>query len=73
MLHVLTDLFYVLDEKQRESDSEEEQPKSKIVCSPPPTSQKVPIFPGLSPTALIVSALSIPVVLIYNVIKTGSI
>ncbi|XP_027135176.1 182 kDa tankyrase-1-binding protein [Larimichthys crocea] len=41
------------DEKQRESDSEEEQPKSKIVCSPPPTSQKVPIFPGLSPTALI--------------------
>lgn len=40
--------------KQRESDSEDEQPKPKIVCSPPPTSQRVPIFPGLSPAALIV-------------------
>ncbi|XP_053171100.1 trichohyalin-like [Scomber japonicus] len=39
--------------KQRESDSEEEQPKPKIVCSPPPTSQRVPIFPGLNPAALI--------------------
>nr|CBN81140.1 Uncharacterized protein [Dicentrarchus labrax] len=38
--------------KRRESDSEEEQPKPKIVC-PPPTSQRVPIFPGLSPAALI--------------------
>ncbi|XP_068576509.1 182 kDa tankyrase-1-binding protein [Cebidichthys violaceus] len=39
--------------KQRDSDSEEEQPKPKIVCSPPPTSQRVPMFPGLSPAALI--------------------
>ncbi|XP_067444033.1 trichohyalin-like [Thunnus thynnus] len=39
--------------KRRESDSEEEQPKQKIVCSPPPTSQRVPIFPGLNPAALI--------------------
>ncbi|XP_045931106.1 182 kDa tankyrase-1-binding protein isoform X2 [Micropterus dolomieu] len=39
--------------KQRESDSEEEQPKPKIVCSPPPTTQRVPMFPGLSPAALI--------------------
>lgn len=40
--------------KQRESDSEDEQPKQKIF-SPHPTSQRVPIFPGLSPAALIVS------------------
>ncbi|KAF1391363.1 hypothetical protein PFLUV_G00041350 [Perca fluviatilis] len=39
--------------KQRESDSDEEQPKPKMVCSPPPTSQRVPMFPGLSPAALI--------------------
>ncbi|XP_042259802.1 trichohyalin-like, partial [Thunnus maccoyii] len=39
--------------KRRESDSEEEQPKQKMVCSPPPTSQRVPIFPGLNPAALI--------------------
>ncbi|KAK2914800.1 trichohyalin-like [Channa argus] len=39
--------------KHRDSDSEEEQPKSKIVCSPPPTSQRVPMIPGLSPAALI--------------------
>ncbi|XP_040014990.1 182 kDa tankyrase-1-binding protein [Xiphias gladius] len=39
--------------KQRESDSEEDQPKPKIICSPPPTSQRVPMFPGLSPAALI--------------------
>ncbi|XP_034725546.1 182 kDa tankyrase-1-binding protein isoform X2 [Etheostoma cragini] len=38
--------------KQRESDSDEDQPKAKIVCSPPPTSQRVPMFPGLSPAAL---------------------
>lgn len=61
---VLTDLFHsILEEtetscKQRESDSEDEQPKHKIVCSPPPTSQRVPIFPGLSPAALIVSSQS---------------
>ncbi|KAG7495116.1 hypothetical protein JOB18_044675 [Solea senegalensis] len=39
--------------KQRESDSEEEQPKSKIIYPPSSSSQRVPIFPGLSPTALI--------------------
>uniref|UniRef100_G3P1F4 Tankyrase 1-binding protein C-terminal domain-containing protein n=1 Tax=Gasterosteus aculeatus TaxID=69293 RepID=G3P1F4_GASAC len=40
--------------KQRDLDSEEEQPKPKIVCSPPPTtSQRVPMFPGLNPAALI--------------------
>ncbi|XP_022601293.1 uncharacterized protein KIAA1671 homolog [Seriola dumerili] len=38
---------------QRESDSDEEQPKTKIVCSPPPASQRVPMFPGLNPAALI--------------------
>eukprot|EP00066_Takifugu_rubripes_P023260 XP_011612526.1 PREDICTED: calponin homology domain-containing protein DDB_G0272472-like [Takifugu rubripes] len=42
----------VLSSKQRESDSEDEQPKQKIF-SPHPTSQRVPIFPGLSPAALI--------------------
>ncbi|XP_076610126.1 182 kDa tankyrase-1-binding protein [Chaetodon auriga] len=39
--------------KQRDSDSEEDQPKPKVVCSPPPTSQRVPVFPGLSPAALL--------------------
>lgn len=53
---------YFLDEtdtsyKPRESDSEDEQPTPKMVCSPP-TSQRVPIFPGLSPAALIVSSQS---------------
>lgn len=42
-----------ISSKQRDSDSEEEQPKPKMVCSPPPTSQRVPMFPGLSPSALI--------------------
>ncbi|KAG7229747.1 hypothetical protein INR49_012543 [Caranx melampygus] len=37
---------------QRESDSDEEQPKTKMACSPP-TSQRVPIFPGLSPAHLL--------------------
>ncbi|XP_042357656.1 182 kDa tankyrase-1-binding protein isoform X2 [Plectropomus leopardus] len=39
--------------KEKESDSEDEQPKAKIVCSPPTTSQRVPMFPGLSPAALL--------------------
>ncbi|XP_029906921.1 trichohyalin-like isoform X1 [Myripristis murdjan] len=39
--------------KQRESDSEEEQPRPKVVCSPPSSSQRVPVFPGLSPSALV--------------------
>lgn len=40
--------------KQKDSDSEEDQPKRKVVCSPPPpTYQRVPIFPGLNPSALI--------------------
>lgn len=39
--------------RQRESDSEDEQPKAKI-CSPPPASHRVSVFPGLSPAALIV-------------------
>lgn len=38
--------------RQRESDSEDEQPKAKI-CSPPPASHRVSVFPGLSPAALI--------------------
>nr|XP_020448905.1 calponin homology domain-containing protein DDB_G0272472-like [Monopterus albus] len=38
--------------KQRDSDSEEEQPKAKMARSPP-TSQRVPVFPGLSPVALL--------------------
>lgn len=59
LLWLICLLQYCLDEtaassKQRESDSEDEQPKPKIVCSPPPTSQRVPVFPGLSPAALIV-------------------
>ncbi|XP_029358756.1 uncharacterized protein KIAA1671-like isoform X2 [Echeneis naucrates] len=37
----------------KDSDSEEEQPKTKMVCSPPTNSQRVPMFPGLSPAALI--------------------
>ncbi|KAF7668600.1 hypothetical protein LDENG_00001920 [Lucifuga dentata] len=37
--------------KQRESDSEEEQPKPKVV-SPPPTAQRVPLFPGVNAAAL---------------------
>ncbi|XP_005731351.1 uncharacterized protein KIAA1671-like [Pundamilia nyererei] len=36
--------------KERESDSEEEQPKPKVVCSP---SQRVPVFPGMSPAGLL--------------------
>uniref|UniRef100_A0A667XYM3 Tankyrase 1-binding protein C-terminal domain-containing protein n=1 Tax=Myripristis murdjan TaxID=586833 RepID=A0A667XYM3_9TELE len=43
--------------KQRESDSEEEQPRPKVVCSPPSSSQRVPVFPGLSPSALVVAVL----------------
>uniref|UniRef100_A0A3B5A7T3 Tankyrase 1-binding protein C-terminal domain-containing protein n=1 Tax=Stegastes partitus TaxID=144197 RepID=A0A3B5A7T3_9TELE len=43
--------------KQRESDSEEDQPTPKTVSSLPPTSQRVPVFPGLSPAALLVSSL----------------
>lgn len=39
--------------KRVDSDSEDEQPKSKIVCSPPPTSHRVPVFPGVNPAALI--------------------
>ncbi|XP_008292991.1 uncharacterized protein KIAA1671 homolog [Stegastes partitus] len=39
--------------KQRESDSEEDQPTPKTVSSLPPTSQRVPVFPGLSPAALL--------------------
>lgn len=51
-------LQYFVDEREessreRESDSEDEQPKAKV-GSPPPTSQRVPVFPGLSPAALIV-------------------
>ncbi|KAM6927939.1 uncharacterized protein KIAA1671-like [Xenentodon cancila] len=40
-----------LSSKQRDSDSEADQPKPKAVCSPPP--QRVPVFPGMSPAALI--------------------
>ncbi|XP_034022967.1 calponin homology domain-containing protein DDB_G0272472-like isoform X2 [Thalassophryne amazonica] len=36
---------------QRDSD-EEDQPKPKVVCSPP-TTQRVPVIPGLSPAALL--------------------
>ncbi|XP_056128796.1 uncharacterized protein KIAA1671-like [Lampris incognitus] len=38
--------------KRKGSDSEEEQPRVKEVCSPPSASQRVPMFPGLSPSAL---------------------
>ncbi|KAK5872823.1 hypothetical protein PBY51_013485 [Eleginops maclovinus] len=38
--------------KKRDSDSEEEQPKPKIARSPA-SSQRVPMFPGLSPASLI--------------------
>ncbi|KAM4613240.1 182 kDa tankyrase-1-binding protein isoform 1-T2 [Polymixia lowei] len=40
----------VVCSKRKESDSEEEQPRPKEVC--PPTSQRVPMFPGLNPSAL---------------------
>ena len=60
--------------KQKESDSEEDQPKQKVVCSPPPpTSQRVPIFPGMNPSALIVSALRVLVSIIYYVKEMGGI
>lgn len=59
--------------KQKDSDSEEDQPKQKVVCSPPPTSQRVPIFPGLNPSALIVSALRVPVSIIYYLKDKGGI
>lgn len=49
--------------RQRESDSEDEQPKAKI-CSPPPTSHRVSVFPGLSPAALIVRV-QVPCTAIY--------
>lgn len=39
--------------KQRESDSEEDQPPSKTASSLPPASHRVPVFPGLSPAALL--------------------
>lgn len=63
-------LQYCVDERdessrQKESDSEDEQPKAKI-CSPPPSSQRVPMFPGLSPQALIVRV-QVPCSRIYNI------
>lgn len=62
LLQALTDVFslqYFAVEpyestRQRDSDSEDEQPKAKI-SSPSPSSQRVAVFPGLSPAALIVS------------------
>uniref|UniRef100_A0A3Q3FJM8 Tankyrase 1-binding protein C-terminal domain-containing protein n=1 Tax=Labrus bergylta TaxID=56723 RepID=A0A3Q3FJM8_9LABR len=45
-----------LDEKeanQKDSDSEEEQPQLKKVSTTPPSSKRVPVFPGLSPSSLI--------------------
>lgn len=39
--------------KQRDSDSEDEQPKPKMAYSPPSASHRVPVFPGLSPAALL--------------------
>lgn len=51
-------LFVLLDEKevkQKDSD-EEEEPKSKKVSNSSPSSQRVPMFPGLSPSALLVSS-----------------
>nr|XP_029133155.1 trichohyalin-like [Labrus bergylta] len=44
------------DEKeanQKDSDSEEEQPQLKKVSTTPPSSKRVPVFPGLSPSSLI--------------------
>ncbi|XP_022055785.2 uncharacterized protein KIAA1671 homolog isoform X2 [Acanthochromis polyacanthus] len=39
--------------KQRESDSEEDQPPPKTVSSLPPASHRVPVFPGVNPAALL--------------------
>ncbi|XP_047203701.1 trichohyalin-like isoform X2 [Girardinichthys multiradiatus] len=41
------------ESNENESDSEEEHPKSKPASSPPTSTQKVPMFPGLSPAALL--------------------
>ncbi|MEQ2183645.1 hypothetical protein GOODEAATRI_000207 [Goodea atripinnis] len=41
------------ESNENESDSEEEPPKSKPASSPPTSTQKVPMFPGLSPAALL--------------------
>lgn len=38
---------------QRESDSEDEEPQPKTASSLPPSSQRVPMFPGLNPSALL--------------------
>lgn len=40
--------------EQKESNSDDEEPKLKIVCSAPSTSQRVSTFPGVNPAALIV-------------------
>lgn len=39
--------------EQKESNSDDEEPKLKIVCSAPSTSQRVSTFPGVNPAALI--------------------
>ncbi|XP_027858566.1 titin homolog, partial [Xiphophorus couchianus] len=41
------------DKKDNQSDSVEEPPKSKPVYSSPPSIQRVPMFPGLSPADLL--------------------
>ncbi|XP_053724163.1 inner centromere protein A-like isoform X2 [Synchiropus splendidus] len=41
-----------ISSKQRDSDTEDEPSPAKMVASPP-TSQRVPMFPGMSPAALI--------------------
>lgn len=46
--------FSAEKEAQNESDSEEEQPKPKVVVSPVPPTQKVSMFPGMSPASLLV-------------------
>lgn len=51
---VLT-LFSAEKEAQKETDSEEEQPKPKVAVSSVPPTQKVPMFPGMSPSSLLVS------------------
>lgn len=40
---------------ERETDSEEEQPKPKVATS---SNQRVPVFPGMSPAGLLVSSRS---------------
>lgn len=52
----LLTLFADEGETQKESTSEEKQPKPKVAINSTPSTQKVSVFPGLSPAALLVSS-----------------